>query len=253
MPAFVLEIGTEELPARFLPTTERELFERFSAALAEAGLPFSGLSVCSTPRRHVVHISQVAEASAVREEVVTGPSVKAAYDMGGRPTRAAEGFARTHGVALEDTFTLQTEKGEYIAVRKNAGGDNALDILTRICPAIISALPFPKKMRWGSGDTTFARPMRWIVALLGATVVPFSLGLLQSGNLTYGHRVHGPGPFQVPDAVEYFSVVQEQGSVVSKSADRRSIIREQVKQLASEKGGSNLWKQSLKDELEGLC
>ena len=253
MPAFVLEIGTEELPARFLPTTEKELSERFSAALAESGLSFSGLSVCSTPRRLVVHISQVSEASALREEVLTGPSVKAAYDVGGRPTRAAEGFARTHGVSLEDTFTMQTEKGEYIAVKKQTGGEDAMDILSAVCPAIIASLPFPKKMRWGDGGTTFARPMRWILALLGAVVVPFTVGKLRSENVTYGHRVHGFGPFVVADALEYFSVVTEKGQVVSKSEDRRAIIREQGNSLARERGGAILWKESLLDEVEGLC
>ena len=253
MPAFVLEIGTEELPARFLANAEKELAERFSAALAESGLSFSGLTLCSTPRRLVLHINQIAEAAITREEVVTGPPLRAAYDMGGRPTRAAEGFANTQGVTLEETFTLETEKGTYLAVRKTVGGGSALAILSAICPGIISSLPFPKRMRWGSGDFTFARPLRWILALLGDSVTPFTVGLVQSGNLTYGHRVHGPGPFAVADAMDYFTVAEQQCGIVVQNADRRRIIKEQGNALAAEKHGTILWKDSLLDEVQGLC
>ncbi len=253
MPAFVLEIGTEELPARFLANAEKELADRFSAALSESGLSFSGLTLYSTPRRLALHISQIAEAAITREEVIPGPPMKAAYDMGGRPTRAAEGFAKTHGVSLADTFTLETEKGPYLAVHKNIGGGNALDILSRICPAVIAALPFSKKMRWGSGDFTFARPLRWILALLGDSVVPFTVGTLASGNLTCGHRVHGFGPHVIADAMEYLPVVQDKGGVVALAAERRTIIKEQGNALAKEKNGRILWKDALLDEVQGLC
>lgn len=253
MPAFVLEIGTEELPARFLAGVESELSKRFSTALAESGLLFSGVTVCSTPRRLVLYIHEVAEIAVTREEIVTGPALKAAYDNGGRPTRAAEGFARTHGVTLQETFTQDTEKGQYIAVRKTVGGGNALDILTIVCPAVITALPFPKRMRWGSGDFTFARPLRWILALLGSTVVPFSLGGKTSGNTSLGHRVHTAGSIIVPDAAQYFTIMEQQGAVTVRAAARRKIIRDRGDALAAEKNGRILWKDALLDEVEGLC
>ena len=253
MPAFVLEIGTEELPARFLAPAEKELADRFRVALEEAGLEFSGLTVCSTPRRLALHISQVAKTAATREEVISGPPLKAAYDVGGRPTRAAEGFARTQGVALEDAFTIETEKGPYLAVRRVMGGGDALDILTGVCPAIVSNLSFPKRMRWGSGEFTFARPIRWILALMGSAPVSFTVGTVSSGALTYGHRVHGPGPFTVADAAEYFTVMEQQCGLVAKSADRRRIIKDHGNALAGEKHGAVLWKESLLDEVQGLC
>ncbi len=252
MPAFVLEIGAEEIPARFLASVEKELADRFSAALAESGLSFSGLTRCSTPRRLALYIDQIAEEAITREEVVTGPPLKAAYDMGGRPTRAAEGFAKTHGVALEATFTLETEKGPYIAVRKTVGGGAAPDILTRICPAVIGALSFPKRMRWGDGDTTFARPIRWILAMFGDSALSFSVGTTSSGNLTYGHRVHGLGPFALDDAVDYLAVLLEKGGILPLTADRRAVIKERGNALAAEKNGKILWKDSLLDEVQGL-
>ena len=253
MPAFVLEIGMEELPARFLASTERELADRFSTAIEQAGLEFSGLSFCSTPRRLTLHISRIAEAAITREEVFTGPPLKAAFDVGGRPTRAAEGFARTQNVSLEDTFTIETEKGAYLAVRKTMGGGDALGILADICPAVISGLFFPKRMRWGSGDFTFARPIRWILALMGSKPVPFTVGDVSSGVLTYGHRVHGPGPFSVNDAADYFTVMAQQCGIVVQSADRRRIIKDHGNSLAAEKHGTVLWKDSLLDEVQGLC
>ena len=253
MLSFVLEIGTEELPARFLANAEKELAERFSAALGELGLTFSGLTLCATPRRLTLHVSQMNETTITREEVITGPPLKAAYDMGGRPTRAAEGFAKTQGVELEDTFTLETEKGAYLAVRKTLGGGDALGILAAACPAVISGLPFPKRMRWGSGDSTFARPIRWIMALLGDTVVPFSVGMVTSGRETYGHRVHGPGPFILQNAADYFSLMEQQCGITVRDTERRRIIKEQGNALAAGKKGTILWKESLLEEVQGLC
>ncbi|MDR2160797.1 MAG: glycine--tRNA ligase subunit beta, partial [Desulfovibrio sp.] len=133
------------------------------------------------------------------------------------------------------------------------GGEQALSLVSGICPAIIDALPFPKRMRWGSGNITFARPLRWLLALLDAEVVPFSLGALRSGNLTYGHRVHGPGPFTVPHARDYFTVIREQGGIISDSRLRRAHIVEEGNRLAAEKTGAVLWKESLLDEVQGLC
>lgn len=253
MSAFVLEIGTEELPARFLANAEKELAERFSSALCTAGLSYSGMTTCSTPRRLTIYFAEMAESALTREEVVTGPPVKAAFDVGGRPTRAAEGFAKTHGVDLESTFTVQTEKGEYIAVRKVMGGGSALAFLATACPEIISSLPFTKKMHWGSGEFTFARPIRWILALLGNKAVSFSVGNVQSGVETSGHRIHGPGPFRLGDASEYFDVIAGPCAITAKGAERRKIIMEQGNALATEKNGTVLWKDSLLDEVQGLC
>ncbi len=253
MPAFVLEIGTEELPARFLPLAEKELTERLSAALNGAGLVFSGLVCCSTPRRLVLYSNQMAELALSREEVITGPPVKAAFDMGGRPTRAAEGFAKTHGVELEDTFTLDTEKGAYLAVRKHKGGEAALALLSQICPAVIAALPFPKRMRWGDGDFTFARPIRWILALLGTQLVPFTLGGVTSSSVSLGHRVHSPGSITIQNAADYWNVLEGQCGIVLQGQERRRIIKERGNALAAERKGSVLWKESLLDEVQGLC
>ena len=255
MALFVLEIGTEELPARFLAVQEEELTQRFQAALAEAKLSYGALRVLSTPRRAVALLEGLDLTQEEREEVVTGPPIKAAYDAEGNPTKALEGFARGHGLAAADCFSLYVpeKKGDYAAVRKRTGGGSVLELLAGICPAIISALPFTKRMRWGVSAFAYARPLRWIVALLDAEVVPFMVGSVHSGRRSFGHRVHGPGPFELAHAHEYIDCVENRGNVIPDATERRRRIRSQGDILAAGIGGTVLWKETLLDEVQGLC
>lgn len=257
MSVFILEIGTEELPARFLGPLETELRDKLTAGLSAANLQPENhplkLKIYSTPRRSVVYIEDLAAKSRESEELVTGPPLKVAYDAAGKPTKAAEGFARTQGVDFASVFTHQTDKGEYLAVRKRVGGEAAADILARLCPEVITALTFPKRMHWGSGTFTFARPLRWLLALLDEAVVPFEVGGVQSGRQTRGHRVHGPGPFELDRAANYFTLMREQGQVIVDPAERRRMIIDGGNAIASKLGGKVLWKDSLLDEVQGLC
>ena len=251
MLSFTLEIGVEEFPARFLPGLEKELTERFTAAFTEAGVSFETLRVMAAPRRAVV-FAQIVERSEKREELIMGPPVRIAYDANGNPTKAAEGFAKTQGVSMDALFRETTDKGEYLAARKTVGGEETATILARMCPAIIETLPFPKRMHWGNGTFTFARPLRWILALLDATVIPFTVGGVASGNTTIGHRVHGFGPFTVASAAEYQTVMTEKCGVVVNPVDRRTTIVNDGNALAEKNNGSILWKESLLDEVTGL-
>ena len=255
MALFILELGSEELPARFLSAQEEELRQRFQAALAEADLSYGTLRVLSTPRRAAVLLEDVALRQAEREEVLAGPPVKVAYDAEGKPTKALEGFVRGHGLEVADCFiiSLPGKKGDYAAVRKRAGGRSAPDLLAEICPAVIAALPFAKRMRWGGSKFAYARPLRWIVALLDGDVVPFAVGPVQSGRRSFGHRVHGPGPFDLAHANEYLGCMASRADVILAAAERRSRIRTQGDALAAGAGGSVLWQESLLDEVQGLC
>lgn len=253
MSLFILEIGTEELPARFLAPLEDELLQRFDAALTEAAIAHEDISVASTPRRAIVTVTGVNPVQQAREEVVTGPPLRAAYDNDGCPTKALEGFARTHNVDVQDLFKVQTEKGEYIAVHKRTGGAQVADLLQHICPSIINALPFAKRMRWGNNSLAYARPLRWIVALLDAQAIPFSVGPVHSGTQTFGHRIHGAGPFNVPDAAALLDILSNQGAIVPQAAARRAKIIHEGDALAASVHGSILWKESLLDEVQGLC
>lgn len=238
MARFVLEVGSEELPARFLAQEEAELGERLSAALDAAGLEHGPVRVMSTPRRAVALVDAISPVQSEREEIIVGPPASVAYSPDGMPTRALEGFARSNGVQPGDTFRHATDKGEYVAVRKRSGGAPALDLLSAICPGVLAALPFAKRMRWGDYSLAYARPLRWILALLDSVVVPFAFGPLHSGRETYGHRVHGAGPFSVPDASAYETVVRDRCAVVADPAERRRLIREGGDALAAALGGS---------------
>lgn len=253
MSKFVLEIGTEELPARFLPNLQQELKERFSAALLEQGLEFSSLEVAGTPRRAAVIIAGLSKVAKSFEETVMGPPVRVAFMENGEPSKAGLGFARTQGVEFSDAFTVKTDKGDYLAVKKQMGGGKAVEVLPDLCRDIIQALSFPKRMHWGySGDFTFARPLRWLLALLDSEVISFKVGGVESGRMTFGHRVHGPGPFSLDDAGDYQKTVAEKCGVTLFPEERRKAITEGGDKLAAALGGKILWKQSLLDEVSGL-
>lgn len=252
MATFVLEIGSEELPARFLALEEAELGERFTRALDEAGLEHGALRVMSTPRRAIVLIEDLNPVQSEKEEVLSGPPVRAAYAPDGTPTKALEGFARGHGLTPDDVFRIETDKGEYVAVRKRSGGAAAGDILAVICPAVITALPFAKRMRWGEYTLAYARPLRWILALLDDVVISFSVGPVTSGCETYGHRVHGPGPFIVPHAVALYDILRGACAVTPDATGRRDTIVKGGNMLAAACNGTVLWKDDLLDEVQGL-
>ena len=252
MATFVLEIGSEELPARFLPGEEAELAARMSAALDKAGLAYGNVRVMSTPRRAVVTVEELDPVQREREEVIVGPPARVAYGPDGAPTRALESFARANGVDAAEIFRTKTEKGEYVAVKKRSGGAAASALLAEICPEVIQSLPFAKRMRWGAHSLAYARPLRWVLALLDGEVVPFKVGHLESGRETWGHRVHGEGPHTVPAAAEYLAVAEQAGGIVVDPAKRREIIIRGGDAQAAAMGGTVVWKESLLDEVQGL-
>ncbi|MDM8217026.1 glycine--tRNA ligase subunit beta [Desulfovibrio piger] len=252
MATFVLEIGSEEVPSRFLPTEEQELEARFTAALEENALEHGQIRALSTPRRAILVVEDLNPVQTEREEVVAGPPVRVAYDADGKPTKALEGFVRTNGCTLDDVFRQETPKGEYVAVRKRIGGAAAGDLLATICPAIITALPFAKRMRWGANHVAYARPLRWIVALLDSEVVPFEIGPVVSGRETCGHRIHGRGPFSVAHATDLLPLLADKGGITPLPADRRAAIISGGDAQAAAVGGKVLWKDSLLREVEGL-
>ncbi len=257
MSLFVLEIGSEELPARFLPTEEKELHSRFVTALEEHAIGFGAVRIMTTPRRAVVFIEDIEPIQKQKEELITGPPVRVAYDADGKATKALEGFLRTNAVSLEDIFTQDTDKGAYIAVNKRVGGASVATLLQEICPAIITAQPFPKKMRWGAHTLPYARPLRWILALFDDAIVPFNVGHIKADRITWGHRVHTKAEKDiflcVKDAQSYLDTVRTQGCVEPESTVRRQTIIEGGNTQAKALGGTVLWKESLLDEVQGLC
>lgn len=252
MADFILEIGIEEMPARFVPRLGEDIEKIFRKLLTEQMIGFEDVKTYATPRRLSVAVLGMADTQKKVEEEVSGPPVRIAYDAEGKPTKACEGFARSQGISMDDIYTLKTDKGEYLAAKKTVGGADTINILPDLCLTAISSLSFPKKMKWGSLDFHFGRPLRWLLCLLGDKVVEFELAGMKSGRLTYGHRVMGPGPFEVPEASAYLDIIQNKCSVIISPAERANFVREQGNKLASELGGSVVWQENLLDEVSNL-
>ncbi len=252
MPQFILEIGVEEMPARFVPRLAEELAQLFSKELSDARIDSGQLRTFATPRRLVACIDSLAPSQRCEEELVSGPPKRIAYDEAGNLTKAGEGFAKTQGVSLDALFIQQTPKGEYLAARKTVGGGRTADILPGLCERVVKTLSFPKKMHWGSLDFLFGRPIRWILALLDAEVVPFEIAGLCSGRITHGHRVMGPGPFSLATTADYVDTIEGKGFVVLDPERRKAIIREQGDALARKAGGQVVWKDALLAEVANL-
>ncbi|MDR0434709.1 MAG: glycine--tRNA ligase subunit beta [Gracilibacteraceae bacterium] len=229
---FLLEIGMEEMPAKFAPDAARQLKENALARLAALRLDFAAVTVYVTPRRLALLVSALAERQADTREETRGPARKAAYDEAGQPTKAALGFAAGQGVRPEDLFVRDFKNIPYVYASRFQAGAAAAELLPAFCAEIIAGLRFPKPMRWGDGDARFARPLRWLVALYGAEILPLSYAGLTAGRLSRGHRVLG-GEVTVPAAGDYARVLAESGFVLAERERRRETIRSQVDQTAA--------------------
>ena len=252
MAEFILEIGTEEMPARFVPKLAEELGTYFKESLAASLIDFDAVETYATPRRIAARIPALAVEQRRVEEEVSGPPARIAYDADGNLTKAGQGFAKTQGVAESTLYTVTTDKGEYLAARKTLGGGKSVDILPGLIVDMVKKLSFPKRMRWGSQEFTFGRPMRWLLCMLDDEVVPFEVAELASGNETIGHRVLGRGPWKLAHASEYLKVAEEKCRVVLDPEERKRRIVEQGEILAAEHGGKVVWKPSLLEEVANL-
>ena len=248
----LIEIGTEELPPKAL----RGLSEAFTNGVVE-GLKKAGFAVAAAqsfaaPRRLAVLIPELAMAQADREVERKGPSLKAAYDENGAPTRALQGFARSCGADIDQLETLETDKGSWLVYRKQEKGQPLTALIGDIVHAALAALPIPRRMRWGSGSAEFVRPVHWVVMLAGGDVIDASILDVATGRHSHGHRFHAPEPVAIDQAGNYARLLEEQGHVLADFARRRERIREQVLAAAAEGGGEAVIDDALLDEVTAL-
>lgn len=229
----LLEIGTEEIPAKFMPGALAQLENITKTKLAELRIAHGEVRTVGTPRRLAVIIRAVAGSQADKHSENKGPSVKIAFAEDGTPTKAALGFARGQGV---DPSALVVKDGYIYAVVQEVGRQTT-ELLPELLTDIINHLSFPKSMRWGHLDMRFARPIRWVVALFGSEVVPFTLPGVTSGNMTRGHRFLGKAEIEVNSVEDYFSRLDENYVMVDPDV-RRRVIREQIETLALSRGGT---------------
>ncbi|UCF29945.1 MAG: glycine--tRNA ligase subunit beta [bacterium] len=247
----LLEIGTEEIPASYLPPALEQIQSLAARELTGQRIAFGKTAAYATPRRIVLHITDVAEAQETSVKEVLGPARAVAFDDKGKPTKAAEGFARGQGITVKDLKTVQTPKGEYVAAVKKEASQPTAEILPAIMPRIITSLHFPKMQRWGYLNLRFPRPIRWLLCLFGSDVVPFDLEGIESGRMMTGHRFMAPGPFEIKDVKDYFRQVKR-ARVVLDQDERKDIIRKGITKAAEEVGGKPIEDEALLDEVTYL-
>ncbi len=250
----LVEIGCEELPASFIEPALKFLKEEIKKHLENAHIPPSDIETFGTPRRLILLVYDISEVQPDREELLVGPSVNAAFDSEGNPTRAAIGFAKSKGVSVEELIRVSNppgKKGEYVAVKKLIKGRPASEILSEILPELILSVPFKKSMRWGTKKIRFGRPIRWIVAVYGEETIPFEVDGIRSSNISYGHRFLSPEGFEVENVNEFVDELEER-FVVADIEKRKSVILDVSETLARNVGGELLKDEELLEEVTNL-
>jgi glycyl-tRNA synthetase beta chain len=246
-----LEIGCEEIPAGFIPKATAEMEAIITKELAVARLTFTEIKTLATPRRLALVVKGIPTVQPDAEITATGPSLKAAYDAAGKPTKAAEGFARSQGVDVAALKTISTEKGEYLFVSKHETGRPSYELLMEILPALVTNIPFKKSMRWGEQDVRFARPIHWIVALFDGTIVPFSFGTIESGKVSRGHRFMANTTVPVSNYAHYLEEC-ERHFVIPDPEKRKEVIRRETHRVAAAAGGHLLPDEELLEQVTYL-
>ncbi|MEG3438318.1 glycine--tRNA ligase subunit beta [Pannus brasiliensis CCIBt3594] len=251
---FLLEIGTEELPADFVDSAIEQLREKVSKSLEAESLTSASIEIYGTPRRLAVSIAGLPGQQADRTEEIKGPPASTAY-KDGKPTPAAEGFARKQGVSIDSFVLRDTDKGQFVFIEKKIPGRATQEILQELIPRWIGKLEGRRFMRWGDGDLRFPRPIRWLVSLLDADVLPIELingsTALQGDRLTRGHRILHPESAAIPDAKAYLSTLRSI-YVEADPGQRRQSIESQVNALAGEIGGKAEISEDLLAEVTNL-
>jgi len=254
MPNFLLELGTEELPASFVASSAQQWQHLIPATLAEQSLTNESINVYATPRRLAVLIKGLPVKQLDREEDVKGPPASSAF-KDGKPTKAAEGFAKKQGVEIDALEVRATDKGDFVFVLKQIPGRMTADILTELVPQWINKLEGKRFMRWADGDLKFPRPIRSIVALLDDTVLPIALvsgsDTVKSDRISQGHRVLHPQPVSIRQAEDYVECLRAACVEVDRT-QRKTQIKAQVEAAAKTQGGYAEITEDLLEEVTDL-
>jgi glycyl-tRNA synthetase beta chain len=243
----LFEIGTEEIPAAFIPVALKDMERLAEDGLKELGLFPKEISCFGTPRRLALFVKDLPDCQPDREEEITGPPERIAFNADGALTRAGEGFLKAQGVDKDALIIKDTAKGRCLAVHRLIKGRETMDILASFLPSFVSRIPFPKAMKWGASSFRFARPIRWIVALLGDAVIPFEIAGVKSGRLTYGHRFMAPMAFEVSSGKKDYIDALRAHFVIVDMKERKEMLLKDAGRAASDSGGVLLKDNDLAD------
>ena len=220
----VLEIGTEEIPSRFIPPV-LELMKALAAEdLSQLRVSSSGISVYATPRRLVLFVQGVAERQEDLVATFKGPAWASAFDGSGNPTRAAEGFAKSKGIAVDQLEEIDVDGVRYVAAKVKEEGKHTASLMKDFLPALIGKLTFPKSMYWNDPSVRFARPIRWIVALYGEDVVPFTYGNVKSGRVSSGHRFLGNKNVEIKNTGEFLDKLYDNYVILDQEKRKQKLL-----------------------------
>jgi len=254
MASFLLEVGTEELPASFIVDALRQWQERIPKNLDEHQLTTSKVSVYGTPRRLAVLIEGLPIQQSDRSLELKGPAVGSAFVKGdpqGEPTKALLGFAKSKGIDIQDIFIKETDKGAFVFANQQIVGRETIDILQELAPTWITGLEGKRLMRWGNGDLKFPRPIRWLVSLFNSKILPITLENVTSDRISRGHRVLHNRPVIIDTAKDYVATLRE-AFVVVDGKDRQKHIVTQINSIVELFGGKAEIPEDLLEEVTYL-
>jgi glycyl-tRNA synthetase beta chain len=248
----LIEIGTEELPPKALSSLALAFENGIREGLEKAGLASGELRRFATPRRLAVLIPHLPARQPDRQLERRGPALSAAFDPQGNPTKAAEGFARSCGVAVADLQKQETDKGAWLVYFSHEPGAATAGLIPGIVDQALAGLPIPKRMRWGNRDDQFVRPVHWAILLLGDEVIPATIMGVATGRETRGHRFHHPQPIRIASPADYARQLAEEGKVIADFTERRERVCAQAEATAAKLGGVAVIKPELLDEVTAL-
>lgn len=248
---FLCEIGTEEIPAGYLPPAIEFTEKTFKDRLAEYRIGYEDVRVYATPRRIAILGSKISDAQESLEEELKGPSAKAAYDAEGKPTKALFGFVQGNNVDITAVYRKTTEKGEYVFCKKILESKKTAKVLPAILESIIAAMPFPKRMRWSDKQITFSRPVRYFLVLFNNKTIPISIENIPAGNMTRGHFIQHDKMIPL-EAIQDYEAILEQHDVIVNHQRRKELIRALLEEAAKKAGGILLQDEELLDTVTFL-
>jgi len=246
----LLELGAEELPPKALDALSDAFAAGIEKGLQDAEIPFQTVTAFATPRRLAVQVTGLADKQPDREVERRGPALAAAF-KDGTPTKAAEGFARSCGVSVDELIHLETDNGTWLGYREQQQGDSVQALLPEMIRKTLQSLPVPKNMRWGASRAEFSRPVHWLVALYGSDVIAAEALGLEASRTTYGHRFHAPDAIQLEHADDYLAAL-ENAYVLADRQQRRERIRVQVLAEAEVQEANAVIDEDLLVEVSGL-
>ena len=249
---FLVEIGTEELPPKALKTLATSFADNVEAELNQAGLTFDKIEWFAAPRRLAVKVLNLATQQPSKEIEKRGPAVSAAFDVEGKPTKAAEGWARGCGITVEQAERIATDKGEWLVHRAKIEGQPTKNLLNGIVANALAKLPIPKPMRWADKTVQFIRPVHTVTMLLGDELIEGEILGVASARTIRGHRFLGEKEFDIQHADQYPQLLREKGSVVADFNERKAEILAKSQAKATALGGVADIEESLLEEVTSL-